>query len=70
MERTQEYRRLAERLRGLSERASLPEAKAELLWLAQSYERLADKSAGGLLMQRYPIEERPAALGRGQAVLG
>jgi hypothetical protein len=53
-----EYRRLAERLRSLSERAGLPEAKAELLWLAQSYERLARVSADGVLMDGYAPLER------------
>jgi hypothetical protein len=58
VERAQEYRLLAERLRGLAGRANLPEAEAELLWLAKSYERLAGQSAEGLLMQG------PLGLGR------
>ena len=46
MERAREYRRTAERLRRLAERAQYPEVQAELAWLAQSYERLAvDPSA-------------------------
>lgn len=58
--RAEAYERLAERLRALSERATLPEARAELLWLAQSYERLARESAGGLLMDGYPAKNSPA----------
>jgi hypothetical protein len=57
-ERAEDYRRLAGRLRGLSKRAALPEARAELLWLAQSYERLAHESDGGLLMDGYSPLER------------
>ena len=46
VERANEYRRTAERLRRLAERAQYPEVQAELAWLAQSYERLAcDPSA-------------------------
>ena len=41
MERASEYRRTAERLRRLAERAQFPEVQVELAWLAQSYERLA-----------------------------
>jgi DICT domain-containing protein len=41
VERAREYRRTAERLRRLAERAQYPEVQAELTWLAHSYERLA-----------------------------
>jgi len=45
-ERAREYRRTAERLRRLAERAQYPEVQGELTWLAQSYDRLAaDPSA-------------------------
>jgi hypothetical protein len=57
--RAQEYRRLAERLHDLSERAAFPEAKAELQWLAKSYERLARKSAEGALMDGHLTHRRP-----------
>lgn len=66
-ERAQEYRRLAERLRGLSERAALPEARAELQWLAQNYERLAHESADGLLMDGYAAPGRLAREPTGRA---
>jgi hypothetical protein len=33
---------MAQRLRGLADVAQFPEIRAELLWLAQSYDRLAD----------------------------
>lgn len=38
---------MAERLRGLSERALYPEVAAELSWLAQSYDRLASETGTG-----------------------
>ena len=57
IERASEYRRLAERLRGLSDRSALPEARAELLWLAQSYERLARESDGGMLADSHAVRE-------------
>jgi hypothetical protein len=41
VERATEYRRTADRLRRLAERAQYPEVQAELTWLAHSYERLA-----------------------------
>jgi len=41
-DRTAHYRLLADRLRGLATAAQLPEVRAELLWLAHSYDRLAD----------------------------
>jgi hypothetical protein len=41
VERTQEYLLAANKLRALAEAAQYPEIRAELLWLAQSYERLA-----------------------------
>ena len=66
--RAEEYERLAERLRGLSERANLPEARAELLWLAQSYERLARESAGGMLMDGYSGRSIPPSTDRNPAV--
>src|ERR1051326_1205865 len=42
VDRIGQYRHLAARLRGLAEAAHLLETRAELLWIAQSYERLAD----------------------------
>jgi hypothetical protein len=41
VDRTGHYRLLADRLRELADNAQFPEIRAELLWLAQSYERLA-----------------------------
>ncbi|HSC19556.1 MAG TPA: hypothetical protein VLC74_11640 [Rhizomicrobium sp.] len=41
-DRTGHYRLLANRLRALATAAQLPEVRAELLWLAHSYDRLAD----------------------------
>lgn len=41
-DRAGHYRLLANRLRGLATAAQLPEVRAELLWLAHSYDRLAD----------------------------
>jgi hypothetical protein len=41
-DRAKDYRQTAERLRGLSTRTKSSEVSAELRWLANSYERLAD----------------------------
>jgi hypothetical protein len=49
-ERAKEYRQMAERLRGLSERALYPEVAAELSWLAQSYDRLASETKTGRIL--------------------
>jgi hypothetical protein len=68
VERAQEYRRLSERLRSLSERANLPETRAELLWLAQSYQRLAWESADGFLVDGHLAHERPVIVNPGRAV--
>ena len=47
LERVTEYQLLAERFRGLAVASQFPEIRAELLWLAQSYQRLAE--APGLM---------------------
>jgi hypothetical protein len=44
-ERAEEYQRTAARLHTLALAAVLPEVRAELLWLAQSYQRLASMPA-------------------------
>ena len=41
-ERADHYRALAERLRALAIASRQPEVRAELLWMAQSYERIAE----------------------------
>jgi hypothetical protein len=49
-DRAKEYRQMAERLRGLSERAQYPEVAAELSWLAHSYDRLASETGEGRIL--------------------
>jgi DICT domain-containing protein len=74
VERAKEYRRTAERLRRLAERAQYPEVQAELTWLAQSYERLAaDPSAERIqegLRSLEVAEERAVAADRDGAADG
>jgi hypothetical protein len=43
-ERACEYRAIAEKLRTVASAAKEPSVKAELTWLAHSYDRLADKA--------------------------
>jgi hypothetical protein len=45
VERAKQYRMAAANLRALADRVQTPEVRAELLWLAQSYDRLADAPA-------------------------
>jgi hypothetical protein len=63
VERAQHYILAAAKLRGLADGAGLPEVRAELLWLAQSYERLAlDQTANKIVEGCRSLEivpERP-----------
>ena len=67
MERAQEYQIAADTLRGLALLLKAPEVRAELLWLAQSYERLAadtttDRIVDGFHSLEVPDQQITGAL--------